>query len=149
MDRRDSKSVQPSETLGLSAKKIPCKCENRGKKMAGKNVVAIVQKPTSKARQRFYRKNVVFFHLVRKLKLWPARSGVLHGVRTIEENGDTAVITTHCGETFTIRNSRTCRAARWLRNKWCIKACKKCAIPDWKLEKYTNTTMTHKWGAGL
>ena len=87
--------------------------------------------------------------LVEKIRLWPSRSGVLHGIKSIRENGDTAEITTHCGEVFVVRNSRSSRAARWLRNKWCAARCKKCAIPDWKLAKYSSTMMTQKWGSGL
>lgn len=117
--------------------------------MAVKNAMVLKKAEISKVRQRFYRKNVDFFKLLEKLKLWPARSGVLHGIRAIHRNGDTAVITTHCGEVFTVRNSRNCRAARWLRNKWCATACCHCAIPAWKLEKYAGTQMTQKWGSGL
>lgn len=102
-----------------------------------------------KERTRYYRKNVGFFRLVEKIKLWPARSGVLHGIKSIQVNGDTAVITTHCGERFVVRNSKNSRAARWLRNKWCAKACHACRIPDWKLSKYTKTMMTQDWGSGL
>lgn len=117
--------------------------------MAGKNVVKIEAVHAENEKKKFYRKNVGFFKLIEKIKLWPARSGALHGVKSIKINGDTAEITTHCGETFTVYNSRNSRASRWLRNKWCSCACKACRIPDWKLEKYTKTMMTQKWGSSL
>lgn len=114
-----------------------------------KHTVAITAGENSRERERFYRKNVEFFKLLEKIKLWPSRSGTLHGVRKVEIYGETAKITTHCGETFTVRNSRNSRAARWLRNKWCSCSCRECQIPDWKLAKYTKTKMTQKWGSGL
>ncbi|MGL4484030.1 MAG: pyrrolysine--tRNA(Pyl) ligase small subunit, partial [Anaerovoracaceae bacterium] len=55
-------------------------------------------------------------------------------------------ITTHCGKTFRIRNSRTSRAARWLRNKWAEKACPDCKVPEWKLEKYNKTKFSEHYG---
>jgi pyrrolysyl-tRNA synthetase-like protein len=100
-------------------------------------------------KKKYYRKNVDFFKLVDKLKLWPARSGTLHGIKLIKITGNVAEITTHCNEIFVVWNSRTSRAARWLRNKWCICACKACKIPEWKIEKYTSTMMTQKWGSSL
>lgn len=118
--------------------------------MAGRNTEAVPkQDAAAMTKKRYYRKNVEFFKLVEKIRLWPSRSGVLHGIKSIKENGDTAEITTHCGEVFVVRNSRSSRAARWLRNKWCAAGCKKCAIPDWKLAKYSSTMMTQKWGSGL
>jgi pyrrolysyl-tRNA synthetase-like protein len=100
-------------------------------------------------KQRYYRKNSDFFGLIQKIKLWPSRSGVLHGIKTIEITGKTARITTHCGETFVVYNSKNSRAARWLRNKWSFSACKRCATPQWKLEKYSATLVKNDWGAKL
>lgn len=100
-------------------------------------------------KKRYYRKNFLFFKLVEKLKLWPSRTGILHGVKSVEVNGKVATITTHCGETFTVWDSRTSRAARWLRNKWCASSCSRCKIPQWKIEKYSATMMTQKWGSSL
>ena len=48
------------------------------------------------AKKRYYRKNVELFVLLNKMKLWPARSGVLHGIREIDMQGKYIVITTHC-----------------------------------------------------
>lgn len=99
--------------------------------------------------KRYYRKRVELLRLIEKIKLWPSRTGVLHGIRSIEHAGDTAVITTHCNRSFLIRNSRNSRAARWLRNKMFVRACAACAIPDWKLEKYNATRFTRHHGSSL
>ena len=53
--------------------------------------------------------------------------------------GSCAYLVTHCNEQIVIRNSKNSRAARWLRNKWSVKPCEKCKIPEWKLEKYSET----------
>ncbi|MHC4459341.1 MAG: pyrrolysine--tRNA(Pyl) ligase small subunit, partial [Planctomycetota bacterium] len=39
-----------------------------------------VKKPV----KRFYRKRVELFRLIDKIKLWPSRTGILHGIKTIE-----------------------------------------------------------------
>ena len=101
------------------------------------------------SKKRYYRKNMELFVLLNKMKLWPARSGVLHGIKTIELCGKYAVITTHCGETLRIYNSRNSRAARWLRNKWAVKPCKACKVPEWKLEKYSKTFFDSHYGSDL
>ena len=100
-------------------------------------------------KQRPYRKNQFLFALIGKMKLWPSRKGILHGIRTMEIAGDHAVITTHCGRTFTVRDSRTARASRWLRNKIFADPCPICAIPEWKLKKYQGTVFRKKSGAIL
>lgn len=41
-------------------------------------------------KKKYYRKNVDFFKLLEKLKLWPARSGTLHGIKTIKVTGNIA-----------------------------------------------------------
>lgn len=106
--------------------------------------------PTRPApKQRTYRKNQFLFALIGKMKLWPSRKGILHGIRTMEIAGDHAVITTHCGKTFTVRDSRTSRASRWLRNKICAEPCPVCAVPEWKLKKYQGTVFRKKSGAVL
>jgi len=84
---------------------------------------------------RYYRKRVELFLLIDKIKLWPSRKGVLHGIKSVVKSGNTAEITTHCGKHFRIFNSRNSRAARWLRNKMYHQVCEKCGIPQWKLEK--------------
>jgi len=97
----------------------------------------------------YYRKRVELFLLLDKIKLWPARSGILHGIKEIEKKGKYAVITTHCGKTFQIVDSRNSRAARWLRNKWIGKPCDLCKIPEWKLEKYSKTYFSQYYGSDL
>jgi len=101
------------------------------------------------AAKRFYRKNVELFRLLEKIKLWPSRNGTLHGIRSIKISGDYAVITTHCGQSFPVNNSRNSRAARWLRNKWIRCACTGCKVPAWKMEKYSTTCFTEHFGSDL
>ncbi|WP_297261936.1 pyrrolysine--tRNA(Pyl) ligase small subunit [uncultured Desulfovibrio sp.] len=100
-------------------------------------------------KKRTYRKNQPLFALIGKMKLWPSRRGILHGIRSMEVNGDHAVISTHCGKTFLVRNARTSRASRWLRNKIYATPCPICRVPDWKLEKYQGTAFRKKSGAVL
>ena len=106
-------------------------------------------KPSKPAAPRIYRKRVELFALIEKIKLWPSRTGVLHGIKAITIAGDYATLTTHCNKTFSIRNSRNSRAARWLRNKWHKEVCKVCAIPEWKQEKYSETLFKRTSGSDL
>lgn len=91
---------------------------------------------------RYVNKNQSLFQLIDKVKLWPSRSGALHGVKKIENRGASMVITTHCGETFVVWNSRHSRSARWLRNRWCNSPCPCCKVPEWKMKKYLQTVFT-------
>ena len=100
-------------------------------------------------RTRYYRKRVELFRLIEKIKLWPSRKGILHGIRSVEVQGDMARLTTHCHKIFLVRNSRNCRAARWLRNKWVSGACTDCGVPAWKLAKYSATEFKRNFGATL
>jgi len=106
-------------------------------------------KKKKKPSKRFYRKRVELFRLIEKIKLWPARSGLLHGIKTIDIVGEQARVTTHCNKTFMVNNSRNSRAARWLRNKWFNGACSACGVPDWKLEKYASTQFRRHYGSRL
>ncbi len=120
--------------------------------MSSKNnldITTAIKNGEDSKKQKYYRKNVGFFKLLEKIKLWPSRSGVLHSIKSLKISSNTAEITTFCGETFVVWNSRNSRASRWLRNKWSFCACGKCKIPDWKIEKYSSTMMTQKWGSGL
>jgi pyrrolysyl-tRNA synthetase-like protein len=99
--------------------------------------------------KRYYRKRVELYKLIDKIKLWPSRQGILHGIKNIEEMGEQVRITTHCDKTFIVNNSRNSRAARWLRNKWFGKVCPICKIPDWKLEKYSVTRFRRHYGSML
>jgi pyrrolysyl-tRNA synthetase-like protein len=99
--------------------------------------------------RRYYRKRVQLLDLIDKIKLWPSRKGVLHGIRSIEKLGDQARITTHCHKEFLINNSRNSRAARWIRNKLFTGVCTQCAVPDWKLKKYDATRFKRHQGSLL
>jgi len=103
----------------------------------------------SDAIKRYYRKHVDFFRLLEKVKLWPSKSGLLHGIKEITIKGDYAEIITHCGQTFMITNSKNSRAARWLRNKWYRGTCEKCKVPEWKIKKYSTTCFTERYGTEL
>jgi len=98
---------------------------------------------------RYYRKRVELFRLIEKIKLWPSRRGILHGIASMSVSGDQARIVTHCQKTFWVRNSRNSRAARWLRNKWFTGVCPVCAIPAWKLAKYSATRFSRRFGSNL
>jgi pyrrolysyl-tRNA synthetase-like protein len=105
--------------------------------------------PTDPTRARYYRKQVRLFRLVDKMRLWPSRRGVLHSIRDFEERGPYAFMTTHCDERMVVRDSRSSRAARWLRNKWYAEACPRCGIPEWKLQKYAATRFRRDYGSDL
>ncbi len=107
------------------------------------------EKADKQPAKRYYRKRVELLRLIDKIKLWPSRQGVLHGIKTIEIIGDQARITTHCNKTFLITNSRNSRAARWLRNKWFKGACSVCRVPEWKLAKYSVTQFERHYGSAL
>ena len=109
----------------------------------------MASKKVKKHSKRYYRKRVELFRLIDKIKLWPSRQGVLHGIRTIEKNGSQARVVTHCNREFIVNNSRTSRAARWLRNKWFLGVCSKCRVPDWKLDKYNSTQFKRRQGSLL
>ncbi len=100
-------------------------------------------------RKRFYRKNVELFLLIEKIKLWPSRKGILHGIKHIEKKGNYLAIVTHCGEEFQVFDSRSSRSARWVRNKWISKPCPRCKVPEWKLEKYSKTFFESHYGSTL
>ncbi|MDR1079523.1 MAG: hypothetical protein LBQ79_00795 [Deltaproteobacteria bacterium] len=103
-------------------------------------------KPTAK---RYYRKKNDLFSLLMKMKLWPSRSGALHGLKSVEIRGERAELTTHCGHSFLITNSRRSRAARWLRNKFYTSPCRACRVPEWKIGKYGGTVFSRGHGAVL
>lgn len=111
--------------------------------------MAEVKHPIEKSdNARYISKNKTLFALVSKIKLWPSQSGVLHGVKSVELHGDKIIVTTHCGETFTVWNSKNSRSTRWLRNRWFTAPCPRCKVPDWKLEKYGSTIFTDSTGRG-
>ncbi len=97
----------------------------------------------------YYRKQIPLFRLVQKMKLWPSRRGVLHGVKEFRPLGEHGEILTHCNKRMVVRNSKRSRSARWLRNKWFHGACPECRIPDWKLQKYSATFFRRRMGSQL
>ena len=108
--------------------------------------------PEKKAKtpaKRYYRRRVHLLRLIEKIKLWPSRKGILHGIRSIDRLGDQARVTTHCNKAFLINNSRNSRAARWLRNKLFNGVCSQCGVPEWKLEKYAATHFKRHQGSLL
>jgi pyrrolysyl-tRNA synthetase-like protein len=97
----------------------------------------------------YYRKQIPLFRLVQKMKLWPSRRGLLHGVQYFEIKGDYGEIITHCNKRMIVRDSKNSRSARWLRNKWFLRTCPECGVPEWKLEKYKSTFFRRRWGSQL
>jgi len=97
----------------------------------------------------YYRKQIPLFRLIEKMKLWPSRRGILHGIRSLEEKGSYAHLVTHCNKAMWVRNSKNSRAARWLRNRWHYEICIECGIPEWKLKKYSETVFRRRWGSFL
>ena len=100
-------------------------------------------------KKRFYRKDVPLFRLIKKIRLWPSRQGILHGVKAFRVRGQYAEVVTHCNRSMIVRDSRKSRAARWLRNKWVVEQCKKCRIPAWKMKKFESTVFSEHWGSAL
>jgi len=84
-------------------------------------------------------KRPFLLNLVSKIKLWPSKRGVIHGIREIEDLGAFVRITTYCGTTVTVKESRRGRGARWLRNRWVKTTCPRCAVPSWKIERFTKS----------
>lgn len=108
----------------------------------GKMEQTIKKISQTKVTKRYVYKKQHLSSLVDKIKLWPSRSGILHGVKTVSVKGNMMTIETHCGEVFSCWDSKNSRSARWLRNTWCKQPCKKCKIPQWKLDKYSSTVFT-------
>ena len=102
--------------------------------------------PTDPNKAVYYRKQVPLFRLVEKMKLWPSRRGMLHGIKEFEVLGSRARLTTHCGKHMVVHDSKTSRSARWLRNKLFFEACPQCRIPEWKLQKYAATSSSAATG---
>lgn len=101
------------------------------------------EKKEKKEITRYLYKNQSLFTMINKIKLWPSRNGILHGIKTVTLRGDMIEVTTHCGEHFVVWNSKNSRSARWLRNRWCTYPCPRCKIPEWKLSKYSATIFTN------
>jgi len=69
-----------------------------------------------------------------------SRNGHLHTVKNCETSNKFLRITTDCGETIKVRNSRSSRSARSLRNRNFLKPCKRCRVPDEKIEEFSKKT---------
>jgi len=79
------------------------------------------------------------FTVIERVKLWPSKTGLLHGVRSVRLRGSVIEVQTHCGQSALVPNSRNGRLARHLRNKCYARPCPRCRIPAWKLQKFTDT----------
>ncbi|MCK4783945.1 MAG: hypothetical protein KAV87_09360 [Desulfobacteraceae bacterium] len=90
--------------------------------------------------KRFIRKNQDPYLIISRIKLWPSRKGILHGVRSVKREGNVMAVITHCSRKARVKCSKNGRLARWLRNKWYEKACPYCRVPGWKLQKYSQTS---------
>lgn len=75
--------------------------------------------------------------LISKTGFWVSRSGHLHGIKSCETSQNYIRITMDCGEVIKVRNSRSSRAARLLRNRKYQKPCKKCRVPDEKIKEFS------------
>jgi pyrrolysyl-tRNA synthetase-like protein len=98
---------------------------------------------TKNEKQKFIRKNQDPYLIVSRIKLWPSCKGILHGIRSVKQQGNLLVVITHCNKTLRVRCSKNGRLARWLRNKWYEKACPTCRVPEWKLDKYSRTSFVN------
>jgi len=96
--------------------------------------------PIDRPKKRTVRRHVDPYGIIAKVKLWPSKTGLLHGVRSVKLKGGFIELETHCGQSIRMRNSRNSRVARHLRNKVFEKPCPSCRIPSWKLEKFGETT---------
>ncbi|MDR1298173.1 MAG: hypothetical protein LBO05_12575 [Deltaproteobacteria bacterium] len=99
--------------------------------------------------KRYLRKRQNLLAMVDKIKLWPSRQGVLHGVREVLPTARGFRVTTHCGLVFSVRDSPNSRAARWLRAKQYAHSCPACRVPDWKMSKYGATVFSKQMGRML
>jgi len=91
---------------------------------------------SSNLRTKYREKNAGLLKSLDKIKLWPSRTGVLHGVKEVRSSGEWITLSTHCGIELKVRNSKNGRGLRQLKNRYFDKPCKKCAIPQWKLDKF-------------
>ncbi|SFM71379.1 pyrrolysine--tRNA(Pyl) ligase [Methanolobus profundi] len=75
--------------------------------------------------------------LISKNGLWVSRNGRLHGVKKCETSQKYIRIEMDCGDIVTIRNSRTSRSARALRNHKFQKPCKHCRLSDDRINEFS------------
>jgi pyrrolysyl-tRNA synthetase-like protein len=101
---------------------------------------AWVFEPIAPTKKRTVRRHADPYSIIAKIKLWPSKAGIIHGVRSVRLKSGTVELQTHCGQTIRMRNSRNSRVARHLRNKVFERPCPQCRIPSWKLDKFDETT---------
>jgi len=93
-----------------------------------------------KEKKTVFRRREELWTVLQKIKLWPSRTGTLHGIQSLALKGVYIDFATHCGQKVRIKNSKTSRVARWLRNKWYVGSCPVCKMPTWKLKKFSLTS---------
>ena len=74
--------------------------------------------------------------LVNELGFFISRSGRLHKVSSMVEQGDYLKLSMKCGQCIIVRDSRQSRATRWLKNKWMKKPCRGCKIQSGDLSRF-------------
>ncbi|WP_407355162.1 pyrrolysine--tRNA(Pyl) ligase [Methanolobus sp. WCC5] len=75
--------------------------------------------------------------LISKNGLWVSRNGYLHGIKKCETSQKYIRIEMDCGEVITVRNSRSSRSARSLRNHKFNKPCKRCRLPEDRINEFS------------
>ena len=100
----------------------------------------VTSQSSGKRKEKRFRKREDLYYLINRIKLYPSSEGILHGVRSIKLRGNVLIIVTHCNQQLSVKCSKRGRLARWLRNKWYKKPCQGCRVPEWKLEKYSQTS---------
>ncbi|MDR3204997.1 MAG: hypothetical protein LBV23_09695 [Deltaproteobacteria bacterium] len=96
--------------------------------------------------KRYFRKRQNLSALVDKIKLWPSRSGLLHGLKKVSLTVTGIKAVTHCGLIVNVRDCSSSRAARWLRAKQYVALCPRCGVPKWKIDKYGATVFSKRQG---
>ncbi|MEA1985164.1 MAG: pyrrolysine--tRNA(Pyl) ligase [Euryarchaeota archaeon] len=82
--------------------------------------------------------------LIKANGVWLARSGLLHGIKDFKVSRKHIHIVTDCGESFTVKNSRSSRSARALRNNKYRKACKHCKLSDEMIDHFVKKDFNKK-----
>ncbi len=75
--------------------------------------------------------------LISKNGLWVSRNGYLHSIRGCETSQKYIRIEMDCGEVIIVRNSKSSRSARLLRNHKFKKACKKCRLSEDRINEFS------------
>jgi pyrrolysyl-tRNA synthetase-like protein len=101
---------------------------------------AWVFEPIPRKVRRTVRRHADPYSVIAKIKLWPSKTGIIHGVRSVKLKSGVVELQTHCGQSIRMRNSRNSRVARHLRNKVYERPCPDCRIPSWKLDKFVDTS---------